>query len=208
MQYLVMLCLLIIMPLRQAWAEPQLPPKVVSLIKQTYSPKATADMVGEADLNGDGIADWAMRVSYPSADGDKERVVAVFGHADGSYTIAGASEETVEPMRGELIGDIKLKRGSIFLTSVDNTCCEDEVDIEQFKYRHGGFYRIGIKASLDCHADDDSDCGEDYILRKVIDTNLLTGDTIVSYFYENKKSVKPRVPTKPLLKLEQWPSWR
>lgn len=184
-------------------AEPQelkAPGAVEAVVKKAYSGKAELDMVARGDLNGDGIEDWALRVTYPTTEDDRsrERVLVLFARKDGSVFLAARSNETEEPMRGSAIGDIQIKHGSLYLQSGGATCCEAESDVEQFKFRDGAFVRIGMTARSFSTDDTNKDVTED--------TNLLTGDKIVTDKSGKKAKVsKTKVPKEKLVKLDEWP---
>lgn len=197
---------MVFLPWQQVLAEPQLPSAVTALIKHTYSPQAIVNVVGKADFNKDGINDWILSVFPGGEDDSSGLIVVIFGHANGSFTIAATSGEfSVNDERGQDPIDINFKHDSLFLTIYGHGPVEDDDTTVQFKYRQGGFYRIGMKVTMSCHADD-TDCDEDHSDGQITDTNLITGDTIVKYSSDSGRATeKYRVKPEPLLSLRQWP---
>lgn len=140
------------------------------------------------DLDGDGVSDVVAVVASTTAEGDRQTIVLLKGIQHGQYQVWNQSKQFSELRKGG--PDLEIKRGSLFVYSMDATCCVAGYQHLQFKYDGQHFRLIGVQSG------ENSTTEEDDFARDV-SFNVVTGDKIeTKRVGKRRKQVQSKLPTK------------
>jgi hypothetical protein len=157
--------------------------------------------ISEGDLFGSSEHDVVACVSrQKNVFNQSYRVVVLRFISNGTFKVMESSPEFEVSSRSEI--SLSIKKRSLFIQTATPNYVIANIDTEQYQYRGGHFYLVGLEFWSFGHSENT----QDYEYR--ISTNLLTGNKIdtASNVFKGKRmqrTLKYKVPTHALRRFDQ-----
>lgn len=180
-----------------------LPDQAIQYIKITY-PNYTiqtndASTYDIADLDGDGIQDIALILTFFTDDEYHIRILILKGLEDGTFRTFAVTKPLAMPRHGV---EFESGRHSLYIHSYyrgDGTIFSSYR--YQFQFRKSHFEMIRLEFSAEAQVETEPSYRDEFI-----SVNYLTGDRITTYKRKGKvtKRVRSKIPSAPLIRFENF----
>ncbi len=180
-------------------AAAEIPGAAVQYLRNNYPKYEISDSAVVGDIDGDGISDLAVILTFSHEPEYHVKLVVLKGTAGGTFKLMSASQNSASPQHGV---DLLIRKRSLFVNifhSGDGTM--NSFYQSQYQVRNGRLVLIGSEATAEAAT---AIAPDDPFMDNQTSTNYLTGQIIKTYKRKGKvvSTLKRTIAVSPLTALD------